>query len=359
MKRFKLKLISGLCALLVSGFTQAQHVPKTSRFELASPGKVTPIYIDAQEAKVVHLAAALLAADVEASCGQKSKIETGLPKGNLPLIVAGTIGSSRLIDKLIAERKLGVSSIAGQWESWSMQVLDKPFAGTGKVLVIAGSDRRATAYGLLELSRMIGVSPWEWWADVQPEKRASISLNIQAKTYGSPSVKFRGLFLNDEDWGLQPWAAKTFEPEIGDIGPKTYAKIFELMLRLRANTIWPAMHGCTKAFYTIAGNAQVADDYAIVVGTSHCEPMLCNVNAEWDHKSMGEWRYDKNEQNIRKLFEDRVKNTAKFDNIYTIGMRGEHDSPMNAKDLTEAEQMSLIERVIADQRSILEHETGK
>ena len=139
-----------------------------------------------------------------------------------------------------------------------------------KALVIVGSDRRATAYGILELSRKMGVSAWEWWADVQPAKRQTISLDIETKTYGSPSVKYRGLFLNDEDWGLQPWAAKTFEPETGDIGPKTYAKIFELMLRLRANTIWPAMHGCTKAFYTIDGNAQAADDYAIVVGTSHC-----------------------------------------------------------------------------------------
>ncbi|MCW0482033.1 glycosyl hydrolase 115 family protein [Gaoshiqia sediminis] len=362
MKQFKRKLRNGFCVLLTFGFlatTQAQQAPKTTRFDLASPGKITSIYMDDKETKVVHIATDLLANDIQNVCGQMPKVETGLPKGNLPLIVAGTIGSSELIDKLVNEKKLDVSAIAGQWESWSMQVLDKPFAGTGKVLVIAGSDRRATAYGLLEISRQMGISAWEWWADVQPEKRKSISLNIEAKTYGSPSVKFRGLFLNDEDWGLQPWAAKTFEPETRDIGPKTYAKIFELMLRLRANTIWPAMHGCTKAFYTIDGNAQAADDYAIVVGTSHCEPMLCNVNAEWKHNTMGEWRYDKNEQNIRQMFEDRVKSTSKFDNIYTIGMRGEHDSPMNAKDLTEDEQMALIERVIADQRSILQTETGQ
>ena len=337
----------------------AQKRGEADSFTISEKNTTTPILISDDEAKVVSIAADLYAGDVKKITDQQPEVINELPESARELIIAGTIGQNAIIDQLIADKKINVSAIAGKWESWSMQVLSKPFPGVKKALVIVGSDRRAAAYGILELSRMMGVSAWEWWADVTPAKRNEITLDIEPKTYGSPSVKYRGLFLNDEDWGLQPWAAKTFEPETGDIGPKTYAKIFELMLRLRANTIWPAMHGCTKAFYTIAGNAQTADDYAIVVGTSHCEPMLCNINAEWDHNTMGEWRYDNNVATIRDLFEKRTKATSNFESIYTIGMRGEHDSPMNAKDLTKEDQINLLEKVIADQREIMQKETGK
>lgn len=337
----------------------AEKEGETNSFTISAKKAASPILISENEAKVVSIAANLYAGDVAKITEQQPEVIHAIPDSAPELIIAGTIGQNKVIDQLIADQKIDVSAIIGKWESWSVQVLPKPFAGVKKALVIVGSDRRATAYGILELSRKMGVSAWEWWADVQPAKRKEISLEIETKSYGSPSVKYRGLFLNDEDWGLQPWAAKTFEPETGDIGPKTYAKIFELMLRLRANTVWPAMHGCTKAFYTIDGNAQTADDYAIVVGTSHCEPMLCNINAEWDHHSMGEWRYDNNADAIRDLFEARTKATANFESIYTIGMRGEHDSPMNAKDLTREEQIKLLEKVIADQRAIMQKETGK
>ncbi|MFT3738303.1 MAG: glycosyl hydrolase 115 family protein [Breznakibacter sp.] len=328
-------------------------------FLLVNKNVATPILIDLADAKVVTIAANLFAGDVLNVSGQKPHVETEKPSLANQLIVAGTIGQNQWIDQLIAEKKVDASAIQGKWESWSVQVIDKPFKGIKKALVIVGSDRRATAYGILELSRMMGVSAWEWWADVHPEKRSEITLNIQNKTYQSPSVKYRGLFLNDEDWGLQPWAAKTFEPETGDIGPKTYAKVFELMLRLRANTIWPAMHNCTKPFYSFPQNKQVADDYAMVVGTSHCEPMLCNINAEWNNKTMGEWRYDNNAETIRLLFEKRTKESATFESIYTMGMRGEHDSPMNARDLTQDDRIRLLEKVITDQRDILHKETGK
>src|SRR5207249_1927956 len=139
------------------------------------------------------------------------------------------------------------------------------------------------AFGVFELSRAIGVSPWNWWADVPPKRRTSLYVTADAARLGPPSVKYRGIFLNDEDWGLQPWAAKTFEPQTGDIGPKTYARIFELLLRLKANYCWPAMHPCTKAFNFFPQNKQVADDYAIVMGSSHCEQMLRNNVSEWPH----------------------------------------------------------------------------
>ncbi|WP_163712974.1 glycosyl hydrolase 115 family protein [Mangrovibacterium lignilyticum] len=354
-------IISIFCAICLLPQMQvyAQKAGEINSFTISEKKAASAILISEDDAKVVSIAANLFARDVENITEKHPKIINELSESADELIIAGTMGKNDIIDQLIAEKKIDVSAVDGKWESWSMQVIEKPFPGVKKALVIIGSDRRATTYGILELSRMMGVSTWEWWADVLPQKRKEITLDIESKTYSSPSVKYRGLFLNDEDWGLQPWAAKTFEPETGDIGPKTYAKIFELMLRLRANTIWPAMHGCTKAFYTIDGNAQTADDYAIVVGTSHCEPMLCNINAEWNHNTMGEWRYDNNAETIRDLFEKRTKATSNFESIYTIGMRGEHDSPMNAKDLTKEDQMKLLEKVIADQREIMAKETGK
>ncbi len=331
----------------------------TTTFPIVSSQTTTPLIITEDEAKVVQIASHMFANDIADISGQTLPINATIPEKEKQIIIAGTIGKSQWINQLIASKKIEISAIKGNWESWTIKVIKKPFPGINKALVIVGSDRRATAYGILELSRMTGVSPWKWWADVIPDKKNEVQLNIQNKTYSSPSVKYRGLFLNDEDWGLQPWAAKTFEPTTGDIGPKTYAKIFELMLRLRANTIWPAMHNCTQAFYSIPGNAKTADDYAIVVGTSHCEPMLCNINAEWDSKTMGEWRYDTNADTIRKLFRKRTKQTANFESIYTIGMRGKHDSPMNAKNLTEKDKIRLMQKVIADQRAILEKEKNE
>ena len=155
--------------------------------------------------------------------------------------------------------------------------------------MIAGSDPRGTAFGVFELSKRIGVSPWYWWADVQPEKRKSLFVGSGTFVDGPPSVKYRGIFLNDEDWGLKPWAAANMDTDIKDIGPKTYARIFELLLRLKANFIWPAMHPCTKAFYYYKDNPKVADQYAIVVGSSHCEPMLRNNVDEWTNNFQAEY----------------------------------------------------------------------
>ncbi len=349
-------LTTCLIYMCLLAHANAQKKPEVSNFEIANPKAAVPVFVAEEEAKVVHLAAGMFANDVADISGQLPEIIHVVPNTKQQLIIAGTIGKSEWIEKLAADKKIDTSALIGKWESWTIKVVNHPFSGVNRALVIVGSDRRATAYGILELSRMMGVSPWKWWADATPRKQAKIKLNIREKTYGSPSVKYRGLFINDEDWGLQPWAAKTFEPETGDIGPKTYAKIFELMLRLRANTLWPAMHDCTKAFYTIPGNAQMADDYAIVVGTSHCEPMLCNINVEWNSQAMGEWRYDVNANTIRSVFEDRAKQTSAFESIYTIGMRGKHDSPMDAKNLTKNDRIRLLEHVIADQRSILGNE---
>ncbi len=314
------------------------------------------IVIDKNDAKVVEIASKMLSGDIKNITDKTIGVSNKLSRN---VIIAGTIGKNKWIDKLVAANKIDVSALKNKWEAYSIQTVEKPFKGVDNALVIVGSDRRGTAYGILEISRMMGVSPWEWWADVTPEKRENVILSIENKVSHEPSVKYRGVFLNDEDWGLQRWAALNYEPETGDIGPKTYAKIFELLLRLRANTIWPAMHKSTKPFYSYPKNQQVADDYAIVIGTSHAEPMLCNINTEWNHETMGEYRYDTNSEVIKSLFKKRVEETAKFESIYTTGMRGEHDSPMIVGEDDTDQQVELLENIITDQRAILKQEIKK
>ena len=325
-------------------------------FTIVGNDKLCSVNIDKNDYKVVEVAAKIFIKDVKSITGKQLKISDDLSS---TMIIAGTLGNNKLVNSLIKQKRIDVFAIQDSWETYSFHVVENPFDGVDKALVIVGSDRRGTAYGILELSRMMGVSPWEWWSDVTPNESETVKLSIQNKVSNEPSVKYRGVFLNDEDWGLQRWAALNFEPEIGDMGPKTYAKVFELLLRLRANTIWPAMHRSTKPFYSYPENKQVADDYAIVIGTSHAEPMLSNINTEWNHETMGDYRYDTNAEVIKKLFTKRIRETAKFENIYTTGMRGEHDSPMIVGEDDTDQQVKLLEKIITDQRAILKQEIKK
>ncbi|MDP4289457.1 MAG: glycosyl hydrolase 115 family protein [Bacteroidota bacterium] len=221
-------------------------------------------------------------------------------------------------------------------------------------LIVLGSDKRGTAYGILEISRMIGVSPWVWWADSRIDKKESFTLEEGFRMLKYPSVAHRGIFLNDEDWGLMPWSSLTYEPsqKKGQIGPKTHARIFELLLRLRANSFWPAMHSCSVAFYLTPGNKEMADKYGIILGTSHCEPMMRNTNAEWKYAGTGEYNYISNKENVLKFWEERVKLLSGADNIYTLGMRGIHDGPMNGAKTPE-EQKNALANILKDQKDIL------
>lgn len=201
----------------------------------------------------------------------------------------------------------------------------------GNSLFVTGSDAHGMAYGLLEVSRLIGVSPWEWWADSAPQSLKALRLGNDYVNEQSPSVEFRGIFINDEDWGLMPWASKTYEPTDvrGQIGPKTNARIFELLLRLRANTYWPAMHECTRPFFLTEGNREVAQQYGIYIGGSHCEPMASSTAGEWPARGKGDYDYVNNSENVYRFWEDRVKDVANQPILYTLGMRGVHDGAMN------------------------------
>ena len=226
-------------------------------------------------------------------------------------------------------------------------------------IIIEGSNGRGMAYGLLELSRLAGVSPWIWWGDVVPAKKERLTIDEDLVCEQSPSVEFRGIFLNDEDWSLRPWSNKTFESGTkGQIGPRTYRKVFELLLRLRANTIWPAMHEGTVAFFKTPGAKAVADSCGIVVGTSHCEPLLRNNVGEWNTNERGRFNYRTNREAVKRYWEERLKEVKhSHDNMFTIGMRGIHDSSMEGYN-TEQEKVEGLQQVINDQQDLIRKHLG-
>ena len=295
---------------------------------------------DNAEEKVVQTALKLFIRDYQSVFSASAAVD--VRQGN---IIVGTVGKSPLLKAVSAD----VSALTGKKQAFLLQVLPD-----GKLLV-AGSDSHGTAYGIMELSRLIGVSPWEWWADVTPEKKTSFVLSAEYQTLQSPSVEYRGIFINDEDWGLMPWSSQTYEPSDikGHIGPKTNARIFELLLRLRANTYWPAMHECTLPFFLTEGNRKVAEEYGIFIGSSHCEPMVCSAAGEWRRRGQGDYDYVNNSASVYKFWEDRVKEVAQQGNIYTLGMRGVHDGQMQGAK-TVAEQKAVLERVLKDQRGLLQ-----
>ena len=221
-------------------------------------------------------------------------------------------------------------------------------------LWVVGSDGRGTAYGILELSRLAGVSPWKWWADEKPERRDRLALPADFHTMQSPSVEYRGIFINDEDWTLQPWSWRTFSPgKTGMISAQAYKQIFMLLMRLRANAVWPAMHGSSTPFFTIPGAKEVADSCGIAIGTSHCEPMMRNNVGEWNVEERGAYNYLTNKDGVQTYWIERLKEAGKYENIYTIGMRGIHDGRMEGVGNDINKQTAALQQVIDDQRVLL------
>lgn len=340
---------------------------KNSSFWIVRNNKSIPIIYDKNDAEVVGICAKALAKDIELITDILPPIKTNLLDDINSAIIVGTLKRSKIIDFLVKSGKIKVDGIEGKWESFIIQVIDNPIGGISKFLLICGSDPRGTAFGIFELSKYLGVSPWVYWADVKPAKQKNLKITFNKIIEGPPSVKYRGIFINDEDWGLQPWAANNIDIDIKDIGPKTYALIFELMLRLKANFIWPAMHPCTKAFFYYKENPKVAKKYSIVLGSSHAEPMLRNNVDEWQNnfieeygKQPGEWDYEKNEKEIKRYWEDRIKQIAEenLEAVFTIGMRGIHDSRMLGPEKIE-DKVKLLNKIIDDQRNLLSKNFGK
>ena len=344
---YKLLSLSFLFALLL-------HLPQAvAQFTIADEDETVSIVYDIESSALDSIVAHLLARDIEAVTGNRPDIYTELEGVNGNVIVIGDISSGLIKDHISTD------GLKVQWETYQRMFRSDITKGIGQAMFIVGSDPRGMAYGVFELSEEIGVSPWYWWADAAPRKQDAISVSDTDSYSKPPSVKFRGIFLNDEGWGLEPWASKTFEPEVGNIGPKTYAKIFELLLRLKANMFWPAMHPNTVPFFQVPGNREAAERWEIVVGSSHAEPMLRNNVGEWDHGTMGDFNYQTNDSSVYAYWEQRVKESKGLDAIYTVGMRGIHDSGMEGANSME-EKVSALEKVISNQRELLgDHINGE
>lgn len=347
-------MLSALVAVSAGHAQVAVHEksPETKyAFTLASPRQTAAILYDASDAAVVKRAAELFAADVEAVTGRRPQVTSATGETG-PAVIVGTVGGSALIRRLSEAGKIDTAPLEGAWERYLIQTVANPLPGIRKALVIAGSDRRGAAYGLFTLSELIGVSPWYWWADVPVKKHAALHVDAPPTYSQTPSVRYRGIFLNDEDWGLTPWASQTFEPERGNIGPRTYAKVCELLLRLKANYLAPAMHPVSTSFNQIPENKLVADTFAIVMGSTHCEPLLLNTASEWDTKTMGPWNYDKNKEGINRVLTQRVRENSPYENVYTLALRGLHDGAMSTT-LPMHEKVRMLQQALLDQRQIL------
>ena len=299
------------------------------------------IVIGQTDAPLVKKMATVLSEDIERVTGVKPAVITrSQDKG--PTVLLATVDH---LQEVCSDVK--ADELRGTWERYKIVT-------RGQQLIIVGSDPRGLAYGVFHISERIGVSPWYWWADVPVPHQEELNYK-ENFTSTSPSVKYRGIFINDEDWGLKTWASRNFEKELNDIGPKTYDKVCELLLRLKANMLAPAMHSCTGAFYSHPESQRMADAWGIMITTSHCEPMLLNnaAKSEWDNSVDGEWNYLTNKENIYKKFDNRLRETAQYDNIYTTGMRGLHDEAMKGSKDPKVRARTL-EQVITDQREILE-----
>ncbi len=321
-------------------------------FPLVRDRQAAALCLDPSDYASVLRAAADLQADVNRVSGVKPELTTAGAPSSKVAVLAGTLGQSALIDRLVQAGKIKTDALAGKWESFLIATVTQPLPGVDQALVIAGSDKRGTIYGLYEISEQIGVSPWYWWADVPPRHHEALFVKAGTYVQGPAAVKYRGIFINDEDWGLYPWAAQTFDPAFGNIGPRTYEKIFELLLRLRLNYFWPAMHACSTAFGSVPENAALADQFGIVVGASHCEPMLYN-NVKWNARTQGRWNYSLNRDVIHGIWEDTARARGRYEAVWTLGIRGVHDQGMERPPDDMPGKIDLISKVFQDQRELL------
>src|ERR1017187_9852099 len=286
-----------------------------------------------------------LSADVNRVTGRTPGIFNDAHSAGKNAVIIGTIGKSDIIDRLIREKKIDVSEISNRWESFLLQVVPKPFPGLENALVICGSDKRGTIYGIYDLSEQMGVSPWYFWAEVPAKHRDRLFVKAGKYGEGEPAVKYRGIFLNDEAPALSGWVKEKY----GTFNHQFYEKVFELILRLKGNYLWPAMWG--NAFNEDDPlNPKIADEWGIVMGTTHHEPML-RAQQEWKRHGTGPWDYAKNSEVLRRFWEEGVKRNRSYESIISIGMRGDGDMPMAAAEM--GANIALLEKIVADQRKIL------
>jgi hypothetical protein len=316
-------------------------------FPISASDKSTPLYISPNDYSGVMIALKNLQTDITSVTGTKPDLVTGKITGK-QVILVGTIGKSDLIDQLIVNKKLNVSGVAGKWETFIIQNIKNPMPGVDEALVIAGSDKRGTIFGIYDLSEQIGVSPWYYWADVPVKQHQAVYVMPGRYSMGTPAVKYRGIFINDEAPAFSGWTKEKF----GGVNHLAYAKVFELILRLKGNYLWPAMWG--NAFNDDDKmNPVLADEYGVVMGTSHHEPMD-RAQQEWKRYGKGDWNYDTNGEVLRDFWRKGIQNMGTKETIVTVGMRGDGDMAMS-----EGSNVALLEKIVKDQRQILAEETKK
>jgi hypothetical protein len=322
--------------------------PQAGAVPLAERGVATTILIDNADWPGVIRAAGDLAGDVQRVTGVAPELSAGAVKALPHAVVIGTLGKSPLLDGLVRAGRLDVSAISGRWEAFVIAVVDKPLAGVDRAVVIAGSDKRGTIYGIYEVSQQIGVSPWYWWADVPTARRDAAYIKAGTRLVeDGPVVKYRGIFLNDEAPALSGWAGEKF----GGINSKMYERVFELILRLRGNFLWPAMWD-NSLFEDDPRSAPMADEWGIVLSTSHHEPMM-RAHKDWRNHGKGPWNYATNAAELREFWTEGVRRNKGYETITTLAMRGDGDEAMS-----EETNVALLERIVADQREILAREVN-
>lgn len=337
-----------IISMLLGAGLHAQPVISTSKVNGIALHQAAVCYDGANDYEVVKKAMLLFAADIQKVTGATTRIYPVVPGTAKQIVLLGSIERSSYIKDLIARKKINADSIRGKWEAYQVQVVKEPFPGIGQALVIMGSDRRGTAYGAFELSRQMGVSPWYWWADVPVRRQQKIYVGANTLLRDAPAVKYRGIFINDEAPALSGWSKEQF----GGFNHRFYEKVFELMLRLKSNYLWPAMWG--NAFYDDDSlNIKTADDYGIVIGTSHHEPLM-RAHDEWRRYGSGKWNYDSNAARLQEFWRGGLARTGNTEKIVSVGMRGDGDEPM-----TQGTAIALLERIVKDQRAIIESVTKK
>lgn len=320
---------------------------KPGAFPLSVSGKPAPIYVSDVDHTGVIRAAKDLQTDIGRVTGTTPALLMSAPSGK-DIVIVGTLGKSPLIDQLVRDKKLDVDNVTGKWETFVLQVIEKPMPGVDRAFVIAGSDKRGTIFGIYDVSKQIGVSAWHWWADVPPQKNSSLYVLPTRIVQGEPPVKYRGLFINDEEPALGRWAVDTY----GGFNHPFYEKVFELILRMKGNYLWPAMWWASfNSDDTL--NPALADEYGIVVGTTHHEPMM-RAHAEWRKNGKGGWNYETNRETLRQFWTEGIRRMDSHESIVSLGMRGDGDMAMS-----EGTNIALLETIVKDQRDIIQSVTGK
>jgi hypothetical protein len=319
-----------------------------SQFVLSDSKTQAILFASSEDHAGVIDALKSLKTDIGKVTGREPNLIFNNLSGQKEIVIVGSIDKSPIIAELIKNKKIDVTPIKGKWESFMIQTIESPYPGVEKALVIVGSDKRGTIYGIYDISKNIGISPWYWWADVPVVKQESLYVKDGRYVFESPKVKYRGIFLNDEAPALTGWANEKF----GGLNQKFYVHVFELILRLRGNFLWPAMWG--KAFYEDdPENGRLADEMGVVMGTSHHEPMG-RAQEEWTRHGSGPWDYSKNEKVLSDFWRGGLERNKNYETLVTIAMRGDGDMAMS-----QGTNISLLEKIVKDQRNIIAEVTGK